>query len=85
MKNYISLDGDKIEISDETAQNFRKRFAEYRFKHGDIVVNGFGEKRIIIEISGELVSHRANGTIGTRGQDNFVRYYYKKIGNIFTD
>ena len=26
MKNYISLDGNKIEISKETAENFKKKF-----------------------------------------------------------
>lgn len=31
MNNYISLDGNKIEISDETAENFRKQFGQDKY------------------------------------------------------
>jgi hypothetical protein len=39
MKNYICLDGNKIEISDETAKNLKEQFKEPEFdlKRGDTI------------------------------------------------
>lgn len=82
MKNYIYLNGDKIEISDETAQNFKEQFGEYQFKHGDIV--GCGKvKRIIVQEKDSLVARTKDGNLVSRGQQQFVFHTYKKIGNVF--
>ena len=35
MNNYMMIDGNKIEISDETADNFRKQFEAPKLRHGD--------------------------------------------------
>ena len=39
MKNYMMLDGKQIEISAETAENFRQQFAEETYSIGDRFLN----------------------------------------------
>lgn len=65
MKNYIVLDGEKIEISEETANNFKEKFQKpkFRFKVGDHVrivnekyYHGFaiGQRVVIIEAENDV-------------------------------
>ena len=49
MENYIHIDGKDIEISQETVENFRKKFVkeEETFKVGDLVTDGMFNMRIV--------------------------------------
>jgi hypothetical protein len=52
MKNYIQLGKDKINISDETAENLRKQFAEPKreIRKGDCFLTEHGQPQIISRI-----------------------------------
>lgn len=42
MESYIMLDGKKIKISKETAQNLKDQFAPVTYKRGDFFKNSYG-------------------------------------------
>jgi len=74
----------KIDISDETAENLRKEFGEYQFKHGDIVDYG-GMKRIIFGKGKNVAAYDFEGDLVCNNQKSFANNGYKKVGNVFND
>lgn len=83
--NYFILDGNKIEMSDETAANLREQ--GHVWKHGDVVKNRYGSVRIIISINGKLKScSQSCSPITDYPEDLQQRakeYKYNCIGNLF--
>jgi len=55
---------------------------EYVFKAGDVVRGGYGGKRIIVEIDHKLKSFSIDGHHQSTGQQEFIAFGYKKIGNL---
>ena len=70
MDNYIMLDGKKIELSEETAKNFRKQFEPVHVpRHGDVVWYKNSphpeHRRLLLRQDGNLAAYYENGTTGS--------------------
>ncbi len=93
MPNMITLsNGNKISLEtvDAAMEEYTKKHPEpepepekYVFQAGDVVVNSFGRKRVIVKLREELVPinvETGNVYFAERGQSAFEKQKYRKIG-----